>query len=164
MKKLNFDRAGLDMFFDRVTLLQEKLGPILFQLPPRWKINTDRLSHFLSILPPHYRYAFEFRDPSWYNPAVYQLLHDYNCSFCIYELAGHLSPSEVTSDMVYVRLHGPSANKYKGDYADKDLQVWSERCLQWKSQKKDVYIYFDNDHAGYAAKNARSLQELINIH
>src|SRR5207244_10483169 len=87
--------------------LGKKLGPILFQLPPRWGVNLERLNEFLRVLPKKNHYAFEFRDPSWSTPAVYQLLRRYNAAFCIFEIAGWQSPIEVTADFTYVRLHGP---------------------------------------------------------
>src|SRR5215204_2506138 len=67
-------------------------SPILFQLPPAWKVNHERLEQLLQILPPEYRYTFEFRDQTWYMPEIYELLRKYNVAFCIYELAGHMSP------------------------------------------------------------------------
>jgi uncharacterized protein YecE (DUF72 family) len=160
MKKLNVDKPSMHEFFSHVDHLEEKLGPILFQLPPKWNINAERLKEFLHALPKGYRYTFEFRNHSWYDEAVYELLREYNCSFCIYELEHHLSPMEVTADFIYIRLHGPG-NKYQGSYSDEKLNEWAEQCRQWEKKGKDVYIYFDNDQEGYAAFNARYLQELM---
>jgi uncharacterized protein YecE (DUF72 family) len=160
MKKLNVDKQSIRIFFTRAGKLKEKLGPILFQLPPQWKVNTERLEQFLSRLPKHHRYTFEFREHSWYGDDVYSLLKKYNCAFCIYELEHHLSPLEVTADFVYVRLHGPG-NKYQGNYSLRRLTTWAMRCAEWQQQKKDVYIYFDNDQAGYAAFNAGALKKLV---
>ena len=103
MKKLNLGKIEMRPFFSRVNKLEHKLGPILFQLPPRWKVNTERLENFVSKLPTSHRYVFEFREHSWYNEEVYAILRKYNIAFCIYELEGHISPSEVTADFVYVR-------------------------------------------------------------
>lgn len=159
MKKLKLDKAGISIFFERVKILKEKRGPILFQLPPKWKRNEERLAAFTSILPERYRYSFEFRDPTWYTEEIYQLLRERNCAFCIYELAGHLSPVRVTADFVYVRLHGPG-NKYQGSYTNRELGKWAGNISEWIKQGKDVYIYFDNDQAGFAAFNAQRLMEL----
>ena len=71
-----------------VEVLGEKLGPILFQLPPRWRCDTERLGAFLDALPDGHRYSFELRDPSWRVPAVYGLLRRYNAAFCIYDIGG----------------------------------------------------------------------------
>ena len=160
MKKLNLDKEGVSKFFTSVRKLNEKIGVILFQLPPKWKINTERLRNFIGVLPKKYRYAFEFREHSWYNHDVYDILRSSNCAFCIYELERHLSPIEVTADFVYVRLHGPG-NKYQGSYTLDTLKEWGRRCLEWQKQGKDVFFYFDNDQEGFAAFNAIDLQKII---
>jgi uncharacterized protein YecE (DUF72 family) len=161
MKKLNLDSQGLRLFFSRIDHLGNKLGPILFQLPPKWKLNEDRLEKFLSALPKGYRYTFEFRDSSWYVGKVYEMLEKHNCAFCIYELAKHLSPMAITADFVYVRLHGPGNNKYEGSYSSTQLKQWAAQCNKWRKEGRDVYIYFDNDQLGYAAFNALSLKKLV---
>lgn len=117
---------------------------------------------FLKELPQEHRYVFEFRNAAWYNEEIYALLKKYNCAFCIYELAGHISPIQVTANFVYVRLHGPG-NKYQGSYSDTTLNEWAKKCIKW-SQTKDVFVYFDNDERGYAAFNAIRLKELIEKH
>jgi len=159
--KLTRPKEPLLRFFNSVLALKEKLGPILFQLPPKWKINATRLQEFLQALPTAHRYVFEFRNDTWYHEEVYKLLEAHNCAFCMYELAGHVSPEKITADFVYVRLHGPSANKYQGSYTKASLKKWARKCLEWKSQKKDVFIYFDNDQEGYAAFNAMTLKDMI---
>jgi uncharacterized protein YecE (DUF72 family) len=161
MKKLKDPQESTIRFFENVRALGEKTGPILFQLPPAWKINEERLASLLRVIPNHYRYTFEFRDQTWYDPKIYDLLRQHNAAFCIYELAGHMSPMEVTADFVYIRLHGPTLNKYQGSYSDETLTFWAEKCLEWQEQGKDVYIYFDNDQLGYAGFNAKRLQELV---
>jgi uncharacterized protein YecE (DUF72 family) len=163
MKKLHVVKDDVRRFFAAISRLEVKLGPVLFQLPPAWKLNLVRLGEFLSILPKENRYVFEFRNQTWYVEEVYALLRQYNCAFCIYELAGHLSPEEVTSDIVYIRLHGPG-EKYQGSYSDLALKKWGNKCLRWQKEGKDVYVYFDNDQAGYAAFNALKLRELVNKH
>ncbi|MDY6984728.1 MAG: DUF72 domain-containing protein, partial [Pseudomonadota bacterium] len=127
---------------------------------PLWKINTERLATFLDALPPKQRYVFEFRNPTWYHDEVYALLSEHDCAFCIYELAGHLSPPQVTSSLVYVRLHGPGA-KYSGSYTDKQLQSWTDKAFAHARAGKDVFVYFDNDELGYAAFNALRMRELV---
>lgn len=160
MKKLNVAAANMQRFFDSVKELKEKTGPVLFQLPPMWNVNAERLLYFLRLLPKSHRYAFEFRNATWYNEEIYTLLRTHKCAFCIYELAGHLSPKEVTTGFVYVRLHGPG-NKYQGSYTKPALKKWAGQCKQWKQDGKDVYVYFDNDQGGYAAFNAITLKELV---
>ncbi|WP_224995593.1 DUF72 domain-containing protein [Cesiribacter sp. SM1] len=160
MKKLTDPQQSIARFFENVQALEEKLGPILFQLPPFMNISMHKLEDFLKALPPYYRYTFEFRNHSWYNPAVMELLRRYNIAFCIYELDRHLSPFEITADFVYVRLHGPEG-KYAGSYSDEGMHWWANNCLEWQRQGRDVYIYFDNDQNGYAAHNAKLLQQLV---
>lgn len=160
LKKLSADKSSVHKFLRHAGQLDEKLGPVLFQLPPRWGINAERLETFLNILPAKYRYTFEFRDHSWYNDEIYDLLKKSNCAFCIYELQGHISPLQVTADFIHARLHGPG-NKYQGDYTKQTLKQWARRCIEWQQNGKDVYIYFDNDQAGYAVTDALSLKEML---
>lgn len=161
MKKLKDPVQSLERFLHHVGFLEEKLGPILFQLPPGWNLNFDRLKEFIDVLPAYHRYTFEFRHPGWYDEQVYALLRERNISFCIYELARHISPMQLTADFVYVRLHGPG-EKYEGSYPDHVLQEWAAQAGEWKAQGKDVYIYFDNDQYAYAAFNAQTLNSMVN--
>lgn len=160
LKKLHETTEYTASFIQLSTLLGTKLGPFLFQLPPSWKLNLTRLSDFTDALPKKYRYVFEFRNPDWYVPEVYEVLRRSNCAFCIYELAGHQSPVEITADFAYVRLHGPGG-KYQGKYSDTTLAEWAEQCRIWQQTKKDVFFYFDNDEKGYATYNARTLADLL---
>jgi uncharacterized protein YecE (DUF72 family) len=143
-----------------VQSLGNKLGPILFQLPPRWSCNVARLDAFLEALPPCHRYTFEFRDQSWHEPAVYRALRRHNAAFCLYELDGFEAPYELTADFVYVRLHGPG-RKYQGDYSTKQLRDWARRIAGWRKTLTAIYVYFDNDQAGYAVKNAAELKSMV---
>lgn len=160
MKKLIVDKTGIRRFFTNAGKLEEKLGPILFQLPPKWRVNRERLEIFIRALPAGYRYTFEFREPSWYNDEVYATLLQNNCAFCIYELDRHLSPIIATADFVYIRLHGPG-NKYQGSYKKPVLQKWAARIKDWQKGEKDVFVYFDNDQEGFAAFNALALVKLL---
>jgi uncharacterized protein YecE (DUF72 family) len=160
--KLTRPKEPLARLFNSILVLKEKLGPILFQLPPKWKVNVERLREFLTALPVAYNYVFEFRNETWYHEDVYRLLQEFNCAFCIYDLGGHKSPVKITANFVYVRLHGPSENKYQGSYSKAALKKWAKQCLEWQSLKKNVYVYFDNDQEGYAAFNALTLKALIN--
>jgi len=163
LKKLKVTEQPIQDFIDHAKHLEHKLGPILFQLPPKWNVNVERLADFLRYLPKNYRYTFEFRNATWYQEAVYELLKKYNCAFCIYELAGHLSPLTITADFVYIRLHGPG-DKYQGRYDKATLKKWAKHCIKWQQEGKDVYVYFDNDQLGYAAFNAKELMDLIVRH
>ena len=160
MKKLKDPEQSIQKFFQAIQELRPKLGPILFQLPPRWKLNVERLDRFLRTLPQQHRYAFEFRDESWFHPESYDLLTRHGASLCLYHLAGRVAPIEITAGFVYIRLHGPGGS-YQGRYGLKGLRLWGHRCVEWSQIGKDVYCYFDNDEAGYAVKDALALQNLI---
>lgn len=160
VKRLKDPVQPLKAFLDRAVILGEKLGPVLFQLPPRWKRNMERLESFLKALPKAHRFAFEFRDPDWFHPAVYALLREYNASFCIYDFDFLLSPREVTADFIYIRLHGP-AGKYQGQYSEEALAEWAGFMKSWQKKAKALYCYFDNDEAGYAPMDALRLKALM---
>jgi len=160
MKKLKDPEKPLSSFLNRVDVMGDRLGPILFQLPPRWRMNKERLTAFLKALPRDHRYTFEFRDPSWFHRDTLQALEEQGAAFCIYELAGRLSPKEITTDFVYIRLHGPQG-PYEGKYTTQALSGWAGAISSWVRQGKDVYCYFDNDEAGYAVQNALELQDMM---
>jgi uncharacterized protein YecE (DUF72 family) len=160
MKKLKDPREPVERLFDRVSVLGTGLGPILFQLPPRWRSNPERLEGLLEILPENHRYAFEFRDPSWFDGEVYGLLAQHEAAFCVYDLGGMTSPMEVTADFAYVRLHGPDG-PYRGRYGDRRLDRWASAFSAWLKEGLDVYCYFDNDEAGYATQDALRLQQMM---
>ena len=158
MKKLKEPGPALAKFFSRGDLLGRKLGPVVFQLPPNWSPNPDRFGAFLEALPHGHRYAFEFRDPEWHTEKVYELLRRHGAAFCVYQLAGFVSPFEMTTDFAYVRLHGPEG-KYQGLYDKKALATWADRILSWPV--KHAWVYFDNDERGFAPRNARELREMM---
>ena len=160
MKKLKAPKTSTCKFFGHAAHLEEKLGPILFQLPPRWKCNVERLAKFVKAMPDTYRSTFEFRDQSWFIDDVYDLLKAYNIALCIYHQTGYDSPSEITADFVYVRLHG-TESKYGGSYPKSALKTWANRIKEWRQDGKNVYFYFNNDPEGHAIKNALTLKELI---
>ena len=160
-KKLKDPENALDNLLPRAETLGRKLGPILFQLPPKWGVNAERLQALLEILPRNRRYTFEFRELSWLKTEVHRILEKFNAAFCIYELAGYHTPLEITADWAYIRLHGPTAGKYQGSYSDERLAEWARWIQDQSKQLKAIYVYFDNDQAGYAARNALTLREMV---
>jgi uncharacterized protein YecE (DUF72 family) len=142
--------------------MKEKAGVFLFQLPPGLKYNSDKLKQILSVLPKKYKYTFEFRNETWWNDEAINILKDYNTAFCIFELAGQIAPRFVTTDFVYIRLHGPGG-KYSGSYPDLTLAEWADAFKQWIKEGKEVYCYFDNDDSAYAAFNALRLKEIVTV-
>jgi uncharacterized protein YecE (DUF72 family) len=125
--------------------------------------DAARLAGFLDALPSGWRYAFEFRDESWFSSDVFETLSRHNAAFCAYELSGRRSPIEPTANFIYVRLHGPGG-PYQGNYDGRTLYGWVRRFLDWRKSGKDVYCFFDNDQDGYAALNALATQDMISRH
>lgn len=160
MKKLKDPEASGRKFFDAVGVLEDKLGPILFQLPPGWNVNAERLADFLETLPRSNRYVFEFRNDTWFTDEVFGLLSRHNAALCIYDLDGRVSPKRLTADFAYVRLHGPDG-PYQGSYDDESLHAWADSFRRWRRQGRDVYCFFDNDQKAHAPHNARRLIELL---
>ena len=161
MKKLKDPKSSSEKFFDVADHLERKLGPILFQLPPRWKLNIERFAEFLEILPKEHKYAFEFREESWLVPQVFELLRKHKAALCIHDFADMKIPHEITADFSYIRFHGPTSAKYWGWYSTRELQTWAKRIESWREQLKAVYVYFNNDPEGAAVKNALELKELV---
>jgi uncharacterized protein YecE (DUF72 family) len=159
-KKLADSAEAVERFFERSSGLGEKIGPVLFQLPPGLKMDSERLRTFLGLLPPNRRYSFEFRNHGWFHPEIYALLSGYGASICLYELSGFISPMEITAGFIHLRLHGP-AGKYQGRYSTQQLHVWHERIERWARQPRDVFCYFDNDERGFAALNALELKQMV---
>ena len=160
-KKLKDPENAIENILPRVVEgLGAKLGPVLWQLPPKWKQNVERLEEFLAVLPRELRYAFEFRHESWITGETLAVLRRYNAAFCIYELAGYHSPIEITADWAYVRLHGPEG-KYQGSYPRATLRCWADRIADWAAELREIHVYFDNDQASYAAQNALALKDLV---
>ncbi|MFP4497825.1 MAG: DUF72 domain-containing protein [Vulcanimicrobiota bacterium] len=162
MKKLKDPGKSIPTLIHSLKQLAGNLGPILFQLPPNFGFNGERLNNFLKELPEKYNYAFEFRDPDWFRDETYQLLSEYNSAFCIYDMPGMETPREITANWVYIRMHGPE-KKYEDRYTNHQLSGWAGALNTWKDQGKDIYCYFNNDKAGYAVENARALKEMLGI-
>lgn len=160
IKKLKDPEQTLQKFFDIIEPLKEKLGTILYQLPPNQKIDLEKMEHFLQNIPRKNRSVFEFRNDSWYEDSLYELLSKYNCGFCIHDMPENSSPRIITSDILYVRFHGPSG-KYRGDYPDKLMKDWAEWIAGKSSSSNEIYCYFNNDLKGFAVKNAKTLRNFI---
>ncbi len=162
VKKLKASAEPLDVFLSRAASLKEKLGAILWQLPPGLKADTGRLSEFLENLRPYkVRSTFEFRDESWINhKGVISLLEKENASLCMADWPEFLNDLPVTADFVYIRRHGEGGS-YATCYTTKQLKADATRIRRYLKDKKDVYIYFNNDAFGYAPQNALELMELL---
>jgi uncharacterized protein YecE (DUF72 family) len=151
---------SLELLESRLSVLGPKVGPVLFQLPARFTADRDRLASFLPRLSRRYRYAFEFRHASWYDPAIYELLREHNVALCLSDHADAPAPWEVTARHVYVRGHGPTG-RYRDRYPDATLSTWAATIKQWQRWRLSVYCYFDNDVKSAAPLDARRLGELL---
>jgi uncharacterized protein YecE (DUF72 family) len=162
MKKLQGVEEALPRFLERSRLLGERLGPILYQLPPFWKCNLDRLRNFSDMLPGDLRHVFEFRHASWLSEAVFTLLQKHRAGMCIVSLPDFPCLLRSTAPFVYIRLHGAEA-VYGSCYSEGELQWWAEQILGFLEDGKDVYAYFNNDAFGYAVQNALRLKEILSV-
>jgi uncharacterized protein YecE (DUF72 family) len=158
-KKLKDCQDSVALVFGRMAPLGDHYGPALVQLPPQLRRDDDRLAGFLELLPKGRRHTVEFRHPSWYDPAVFQILADFDAALCISDHHSAPSPWEVTASWVYVRGHGPGG-RYAGRYPAAELAEWARRIAAWRAEGRDVYVYFDNDIKSAAPQDAEALQAL----
>jgi uncharacterized protein YecE (DUF72 family) len=159
MKKLKDPDDPIRLFFNRAKRLGRTLGPVLYQLPPRWPVNLDRLDAFLAALSRRRRHTIEFRDPSWYSDAVFERLARSRVSLCLHDMQGSVSPRLPVGPFVYVRFHG--AQKYAGRYADAALDAWADWLAARVKEGTPVYAYFNNDTGGHAPRDATRLRERL---
>lgn len=146
--------------FTRMQGLGDRAGPVLFQLHPRMEKDRERLAQALKLLPKPIRATFEFRHPSWYDDAIFDLLREHDSALCISDHIDAPSPWTQTASWIYIRGHGPSG-RYHGDYADTTLRTWAKRIRAWRAKDADVFCYFDNDIDAAAPRDAMKLKRLI---
>jgi uncharacterized protein YecE (DUF72 family) len=151
---------SIELMETRLRRLGPKVGPVLFQLPPHFRVDRDRIASFIRLLPRTYRYAFEFRDRGWYEDSILEILRDHDISLCLSDHHDAPAPWTVTARHVYVRGHGPTG-RYRDRYADAVLKQWARHILRWKRQGRDVHVYFDNDQKSAAPHDALRLSELV---
>ena len=159
-KKLRDCADPVKLVFGRMGPLGPREGPALIQLPPQLRRDDDRLAAFLALLPNGKRHTVEFRHDSWYAPAVFRLLADFDAALCISDHHSAPAPWEVTASWVYLRGHGPGG-RYFGRYAEAELANWATRIANWRAQGRDVYAYFDNDVKSAAPFDALALKRLL---
>ena len=159
-KRLKDCEDSVDMVLARMLGLGPSFGPCLFQLPPQMHADRERLAGFLKLLPKKHRFVFEFRHPSWYAPETFELLRDHNIAFCISDHAAAPAPWEVTADFVYLRGHGPTG-RYHRSYPDETLEAWTQAIRTWRREKREVFVFFDNDQKSAAPKDAERLVTLL---
>ena len=165
IKRLREPDEPLQRLLSHAAPLGPTLGPVLYQLPPRWFPDSERLETFLASLPERIsptsrqrlRHVIEMRDPRGYEPWVIDLLRRYGVSLCVHDMKGSESPLVMVGPVVYVRFHG-YGTKYGGSYPDDVLDEWAGWIRGALASGRDVFAYFNNDIHGYAVYDAERLR------
>jgi len=158
LKKLRNVKSEVRYFYILAGSLREKLGCILFQLPPSLTRDLDLLEGFLSTLSPEFRNVLEFRHESWYDESVWERLRSHGVTVCTVS-SGQVPGSPVeTSPVAYFRFHGLTGG-HRYNYTEDELAKWAETIKRAKAE--ECYVYFNNDYQAYAVSNCRKLAELL---
>ena len=160
LKKLVGCDEEIDRFIALARRLEDKLGPILYQLPPSLHKDLSRLETFVARLPEDLEQVVEFRHKSWYDEDVLAVLDRYNVGFVSHDLKGLKSPRWASGKAAYVRFHG-TAGKYHGRYSDETLLSWTDWCLDQSREGRSVWCYFNNDIHGHAIEDARTMKSMV---
>lgn len=160
IKKMNEVAEPVSRLLNGCQLLGEKMGPLLFQLPPGLKRDLARLDGLLGLLPSEVKPVLEFRHPSWFEARVYDILAKHNAGFCWHDFKQMKCPQIVTGELAYIRLHGPDGH-YTEKYSQEYLEKLAQRIREYQRSNFEVYVYFNNDYAGYAVENALSLKKFL---
>ncbi len=160
VRRLREPAEPLDRLWTRVRRLGPHLGPMLYQLPPRWKPNLARLDAFLEAVPSGPPQAVEFRDARWYLPEVRRALNTHRVALCLHDMPGSTTLPEPVGPFVYVRFHG-SGTVYGGGYPTHELAEWASRFRAWREAGLDVWAFFNNDIGGHAFRDAARLRDLV---
>lgn len=161
VKRLRDLPQSLELFYARIEPLvrSPKLGPVLWQLPPTFHRDDERLAETLRRLPPG-RHCFEFRHASWFAPDVMELLREHGVALVIGdrpEVHG-FQIRELTADWTFVRFHSGTRGR-RGNYSESELREWAARLRSWPVA--ETFVYFNNDWEGFAPHNALRLKELL---
>jgi uncharacterized protein YecE (DUF72 family) len=141
------------VFCDTARVLGPRLGPLLFQLPPNFKMDAGRLADLLARLPPDLRAAFEFRNASWFTDAIYERLAARNAALCVADDDDGATPFVATADWGYLRLRATG-------YTDDDLRGWLAQMRQTGARWADAFVFFKHEDQGTGPALARRLLEL----
>jgi len=160
IKRLKAAEEAVDNFINRAKILGEKLGPLLYQLPPSMHRDDERLASFLSVLPQEMKHVFEFRHQSWLEERGFEILRKYNAGFCVFDMPSLSCPMLATADFAYIRFHG-STGLYSSCYSDEELADWAKKLADLAVNIKAVYIYFNNDAEAFAVRNAVTLSSYL---
>lgn len=160
MKKLIACEAPLDDFIALARPLEDKLGPLLYQLPPSLHKDLERLEAFLRRLPADLEHVVEFRHRSWYDEEALALLNRYEVGFVTHDLVGLQSPRWASGRTAYVRFHG-TRGKYRGRYSEAQIGEWAEWLIEQRSAGRSAWAYFNNDIGGDAIEDAQTLRSML---
>jgi len=160
IKRLAVEPKSIDLVVDAARGLDDKLGPILFQLQANFHLDLERLQRFVGLLPADARFTLEFRHDSWLVPAVFGLLRAHRIALCIPDHPKMPKSFEITSDFTYIRMHLPPSGL---GYGERALQPWADRVIEWRRQGLDVFVYFNNDMEGHAITDAQTLIALTQV-
>jgi uncharacterized protein YecE (DUF72 family) len=161
-RRLRSPEVWVDRFTRCWHELGERRGALLVQTHPAHARDDATLDYFLGALPNWIQVAVEFRNPTWDHPTVYQLLERHQAAYVVMSGAGLPCVLKTTAQLVYVRLHGPDPSTlYGGSYSTEDLRWWADRINEWQRGGHDVFVYFNNDGAGNAVRNAGTLHSLL---
>jgi uncharacterized protein YecE (DUF72 family) len=160
LKRLRDPADPLERFWSRARRLREQFGPVLYQLPPRWHRNAERLAVFLDALPQKHPQVMEFRDPSWYHDETLSLLRDAGVGICLHDMGGSAYKGPPVGRIAYLRFHGSSA-RYQGGYSSQQLVAVAERLARWAHDGVACWVYFNNDPEAHAVRDATRLREYL---
>ena len=152
--RLKFVDTPLAYFCETASALGPKLGPLLFQLPPNFKKDADRLRDVLGLIPAALRCAFEFRHDSWFADDVYDLLRGRNAALCIADTDQATTPLVSTADFGYLRLRDEG-------YTKKALAKWAETVQELGRQWNDAFVFFKHEEAGIGPKLAQQFAGMV---
>jgi uncharacterized protein YecE (DUF72 family) len=159
-KKLKDPEEGLANFYGNLEGMGEACAAVLFQLPPNFGVNLERLEHFLDVMPRRYRIVFEFRHASWLDDDVYSALAKHNAAVCSADSPFHPGPRVSTADFDFFRMHG-GHRRGAPKYSDGELDALAGELAQKLDAGRDVFVYFNNDYQGYAIENALALKDAV---
>ena len=157
MKHLKDPGRTIPRFLEVARRLEDRLGPLLVQLPPNWRADPGRLAAFLEAVPDDLRWAVEVRDPDWLRQTVYEVLRAEGAALVVHDMIED-HPRELTAGWTYLRYHG---NGYRGSYSHQKLTADAGWIAGRLADGRDVYAYFNNDAAGHAVRNAGDLGRYV---
>jgi uncharacterized protein YecE (DUF72 family) len=161
--KLKNSDEALGRFLDTIIPLKEKLGAILFQLPPSLKRDISLLQDFLRILPPLPKSCFEFRHASWECDETYDALEQSGVGHVVVSKKDYPFVEKHTAGIAYYRLHGPE-QMCASSYSDAWLAGLGDRLAHLSRRGTPSFTFFNNDIGGHAVYNARSLKDFLGDH